>query len=174
NRLKGGDTIMYQDDYLFFPEAKTMDKLLSVFNIQSQQQLQPEKVINILSLLNLLNITSNNNPTDSLNLNNNQTINNLVENLQSQNNNNPLENLINSVEGNNSSNTSPLTNLLSMVNGGQNNNQNNTLDPTLVLKLMNLIKQFKTTTPTKEEETERKSTNEPVKSEPNSNAQQEE
>ena len=49
---------MGQDNQLFFPEGKTVDKLLSVFNMQSQEQLPPEKVINILSLLNFLNITS--------------------------------------------------------------------------------------------------------------------
>ena len=128
---------MGQNNQLFFPEGETVDKLLSIFNIQSEEQLQPEKVINILSLLNLLNITSANSKQNSL-LENNQQINALVNNLNSQNN-NQLQDLINSL-GSNSSNNSALTNLFS----ANNNNQNNNLDPTLVLKLMNLINQFKT------------------------------
>jgi len=49
---------MYHNEYLFLPEAKLVDKLLSIFNIQSQQKLDPSVLISILGLLNLLNIVS--------------------------------------------------------------------------------------------------------------------
>ena len=157
---------MGQNNDLFFPEAKTVDKLLSVFNIQSEEQLQPDKVINILSLLNLLNITSSSSQNNPL-IDDNQTINNLVNNLKSQNN-NQLQEVINSLNSN-SNNNSSLSNLFSAGNS----NQGNSLDPTLVLKLMNLINQFKSSSGKSDNSEKKDNSNEPVKSEPNNTKKEE-
>ncbi|WP_176714196.1 hypothetical protein, partial [Orenia metallireducens] len=99
---------MYKDEYLFLPEAKTVDKLLSVFNIQSQQQLAPNEVISILGLLNLLNLVGiaqeginlNNNLLNSLE-NNSKSIDTqqIKQTLQQLNNDNSQNNLIKSLTG---------------------------------------------------------------------------
>ncbi|WP_408955375.1 hypothetical protein [Natroniella sp. ANB-PHB2] len=175
---------MYQDDYLFFPEAQVVDKLLSVFNIQSQQQLEPNTVVTILGLLNLLNIVSvmqgqkglsnqltslvdnSNNYLESNNQASNlQQIQQLVDNVQNNNNSNTgnigdlLSNLL---QQDNKQTAGPLNNILGMLG---NSNSDGKLDPALLLKLMNLISQIKDS---KKESSESKvqETNQPVKSEP--------
>lgn len=161
---------MHQDDLLFLPEAQLVDKLLSIFNIQNQKQLEPNKLISILGLLNLLNIVSMaqeaSNSTNQLNnlLSNSnlpnqnidsQQINNLIASLtnnkeekSSNNTTNPLSELLNN-QG-----SSSLNGLLSMLTGN-----NNKLDPTLILKLMNLVNKLKDNNKDMEK-------NPPVKSKP--------
>lgn len=165
---------MYQEDYLFFPEAQTVDKLLSLFNIQSQENLHPDKMISILGLLNLLNLvsvandsgsaslsslTNNNSPSGGNNINSEQ-VNQLmqaVNNNQSLGGNNPASGL-EDIAGNNST----IQGILNMLNNkGGNSNQ---LDPTLLLKVMNLFNQLRNNNQSKQEE--EPETNEPVKSEP--------
>lgn len=168
---------MYQDEYLFLPEAKLVDKLLSVFNIQSQQQLDPNRIISILGLLNLLNIVSiaqegntsnklSNLISDTSSSTNNQSINpqqiqqliqKLNNNSSNQNkNSNPLNTLLNQKDQSNLG----LDNLLGMLNS----NDNNKLDPTLILKLMNFINQIKDNKKINRESSQNE-TNPPIKSE---------
>lgn len=163
---------MYKDEYLFLPEAKTVDKLLSVFNIQSQQELAPNEVISILGLLNLLNLVGIAQEgiglsTNSLNNlgGNSELLNtqNIQQTLQQLNTNNSQNNLIKNLTGilNNQSN-SGFESLLWMI--GENGGGNNSLDPTLMLKLMNLVNQIKENKSNKKEE--QQEANHPVKSEP--------
>lgn len=160
---------MYKDEYLFLPEAKTVDKLLSVFNIQSQKQLAPNEVISILGLLNLLNLVgiaqegiglSNNS------LNNSQPIDaqQIQQTLQQLTNNNSQNNLIKNLAGviNNNKTNSGFESLLGMIE--ENSRGNSSLDPTLMLKLMNLVNQIKENKSNKKEE--QQEANNPVKSQP--------
>ena len=173
NRTEEGKN-MYQEDYLFFPEAQTVDKLLSLFNIQSQETLNPDKMISILGLLNLLNIVSVANDSGSASLSNlvNSSSSNGENNINSQQINQLMQTLNNSQStgGNNSTvgteditaNNPTIQSVLSMLNNkGGNSNQ---LDPTLLLKVMNLFNQLRNDNQTREEE--ETETNEPVKSEP--------
>lgn len=184
---------MNQDEYLFLPEAKLVDKLLGVFNIQSQKQLDPNSLISILGLLNLLNIVSitqdnftqsnqlsnlltNSNSLDNLIEDNNQAINsqqlqqliqslNTSSNSSNNNSNNSSDNLANALSGllnqqGNQSN-SGIENILGMLSG----NSNSKLDPTLILKLMNLFNQIKEKNSTNAQDEDQES-NQPIKSEP--------
>jgi hypothetical protein len=171
---------VYQEDYLFFPEAQTVDKLLSLFNIQSQEQLEPNKMITILGLLNLLNIVSVSEGDSPANLSslvnntqaagggnsgiNSQQVNQLLQSLnnnQAQNNTNPAgEGVLD--------NNSAVSNVLNMLNTqGNNNNGTKGLDPSLLLKLMNLINQVRGGSGEEaQRQEEGAEENEPVKSEP--------
>ncbi|PRX17489.1 hypothetical protein BX659_1518 [Orenia metallireducens] len=164
---------MYKDEYLFLPEAKTVDKLLSVFNIQSQQQLAPNEVISILGLLNLLNLVGiaqegvglsknslNSLVTKSESINEQQIQETLQQLNKNSSQNNLLKNLTDMFNSNQSG--SALENLFGMI--GENNRGNNSLDPTLMLKLMNLVNQIKENKSNKKEE--QQEANNPVKSEP--------
>jgi len=170
---------MYKDEYLFLPEAKTVDKLLSVFNIQSKQQLAPNEVISILGLLNVLNlvgiaqegITSNslNNLVNTPQAIDNQQLQQVLQQLSNNTSqNNSQNNLLNSLTGmlkNNNQSGSGLDSLLGMLGGnGGNGGSNGNLDPTLMLKLMNLVNQIKESKNNQPED--QSESNKPVKSEP--------
>jgi len=143
---------MYDENYLFFPEAKEVDKLLSVLNIQSHSQLHPDKLIKILGLLNLLSLISNNENNNSTNLSLN---NNNIDSKQ-------IKNMINNLK-NNDQNISSDNSLMSTVTSllGNSNNENK-LNPELLFKVLNLVKEIKP----KESSSKSEEENNPVKSEP--------
>lgn len=165
---------MNQEEYLFLPEAKMIDKLMSVFTIQSKPQLAPNELIGILGLVNLLNIVSvaseasSGNSLDTL-LTKAQGLNNqqLQQSLQQLGNNtNQQDNLINSLtkalNQNSGSNNNPLMGLLQGFNN--NSNSQSEIDPTLILKLMNLVNQFKGNK--SKDNHQEDEDNQPVKTEP--------
>ena len=144
---------MYDENHLFFPEAKEVDKLLSVLNIQSHSQLHPDKLIKILGLLNLLSLISNNENNNSTNLSLN---NNNIDSKQ-------IKNMINNLK-NNDQNISSDNSLMSTVTSLLgNSNSENKLNPELLFKVLNLVKEIKP----KESSSTNKEENNPVKSEPN-------
>ena len=142
---------MYDENYLFFPEAKEVDKLLSVLNIQSHNQLHPDKLIKILGLLNLLSLISNNENSNFSNL----SLNNNIDSKQ-------IKNIINNLK-NNEQNISSDNSLMSTVTNllGNSNNESQ-LNPELLFKVLNLIKEIKP----KESSSKSEEENNPVKSEP--------
>ncbi len=143
---------MYDENYLFFPEAKEVDKLLSVLNIQSHNQLHPDKLIKILGLLNLLSLISNNETSNFSNL----SLNNNIDSNQ-------IKDIINNLK-NNEQNISSDNSLMSTVTNllGNSNNESQ-LNPELLFKVLNLIKEIKP----KESSSKSEEENNPVKSEPN-------
>lgn len=141
-----------REEYLFLPEAKMVDKLLGVFNLQSQQKMDTNEVISILGLLNLLNIVSisqegkGNHGLSDLNSLNNNGLNQILNSLQGDSGKNNVLNNLGNLLGQNSGGDNVLNSLLGALGNSTTSNTNsssNGLDPSLMLKLMGLLTQMK-------------------------------
>ena len=133
--------------------------------VNTISQLGAEVIPGLLNLLNLVGIAQEGINTNSLNnlVDTQQSIDNqqLQQIFQQLNNNNSQNNLINNLSNmlkKNNQSSSGLDSLLGMLGG------NGNLDPTLMLKLMNLVNQIKESKGKQEEKS--LEANKPVKSEP--------